>query len=511
MTMNFTHPLSKYGLALVLYKENLENEKAILPEHLIKHLKRGLNHFRIYTSNNFKIDEKIAYEYIPLEKIVNDNIKGDPKKGIFLSPSIITSDFQASKCLAANLELIKKLSKLQTHEKLLSTNEKLTQGLCPVAGKFNNGSNSQSSPQASILEVACSAIATITPFKPSRLLEGKNPIALIPDLSIQDMKLFIQFFELMSDSENNNLLKYKKGKNDKNLKRPPIKNGNFPDAPQNDFFGAIGLLASIGKWTNRAGNMEKGKKVLESLTQVPIYTISYGDAHSDSFSHYIIELAQIGKLTEIINAITFKCEIYAVGKRNYADKNNVARYELFDMQASRFLQLFDYNTFKNFLSIRAEYPSELNNLFKIFFEKFMKIDPKIVSSARELGLWLNRVAYFTAKKEAKSPDKIVDMKAKILVELESSAFSAKSGTALIAQTVTRAGRMSGQDAPAEATIFMAATAAGEISLEEAKNLLTAFSRIRNGQESKEKALQIMEPFENEEPIENESVSDDASE
>ena len=509
--MNFTHPLSKYGLALILFKENLEDEGKILPEHLIKQLKLGLNHFRIHTPNNIKIDEDILFEYIPLDKIIKESIKGDPKKGVFLSPSIITSDFQASKCFNANNELITILSKLQTHNKLVTSKGNLTQSLCPTAGKFNNGSNSQSTPKSSILEVSCSAIATITPFKPSRLIKGRTPIAIIPDLCVSDMKLFIQVFELMSDSETSNLLKYKKAKNDKILKRPPIKNGNYPDAPQNDFFGAIGLLASIGKWANRAENTTIGKKVLESLKEVPIYTISYGDAYSSTFSHYIINLAQSGNLSDIIRAITFKCEIYSVGKRNYSDKNNIAKYELFDMMTSRFLQLFDNNTFKNFLSTRAEYPSELINLFKIFFEKFMKIDQKIVSSARELGLWLNRIAYYTAKKEAKTPDKIGDMKAKILIELESSAFAAKSGTALIAQTVTRAGRMSGQDAPAEATIFMEATAAGEITLEDSKNLLTAFSRIRNGQENKEKPSRPLVTIENGEPVENETISDDSSE
>ena len=512
--MNFTHPLSKYGLALILFKEKLEDEGEIMPEHLIKQLKWGLNHFRIHTSNNIKIDEDILFEYIPLDKIIKESIKGDPQKGVFLSPSVISTDKEARNCLSANIKLIETISKLQTHENLFNAKEKLTQGLCPVAGKFNNGSNSQSSPQASILEVACSAIATLTPFKPSRILQKggrQTTITLIPDLSVPEMKLFIQVFELMSESETKNLLKYKKAINDKKFKRPPLRNGNFPDAPQNDYFGSIGLLASIGKWASRAENTTIGRKVLESLKKVPLYTISYGDAYSTTFSNYIIELAQEGKLTEILRAINYKCEIYAVGKRNYADKNNIAKYELFDMLASHFLQLFEYNTFKNFLSIRTEYPLELNHLFKIFFEKIMKIDTQVVSSARELGLWLNRIAYFTAIKEAKTPDKIGDMKAKILIELESSAFAAKTGTALIAQTVTRAGRMSGQDAPAEATIFMEATAAGEITLEDAKNLLTAFSRIRNSQENNEKNSKPQNPIDNAEPTEDEDILDDAAE
>jgi len=111
----------------------------------------------------------------------------------------------------------------------------------------------------------------------------------------------------------------------------------------------------------------------------------------------------------------------------------------------------------------------------------MNIRPEIVQSAKDLGLWLNYVAYKVAKQETegKSLEDFKKAKAKILVELESSAFSSKSSTALLSQTLTRAGRLSGMDAPASSDEFMQATANGEISLDEAKNLITAFSRLRN--------------------------------
>jgi len=118
------------------------------------------------------------------------------------------------------------------------------------------------------------------------------------------------------------------------------------------------------------------------------------------------------------------------------------------------------------------------------------IDPEIVISARKLGRWLNQVAYFAAKREVNnSPsnywEEIRKAKSKVLIELESSTFSAKTGDALIAQAITRAGRISGMDAPEGSALFMEKTSSGELALENAKNLLIAFSRLKNKVELKD--------------------------
>ena len=117
-----------------------------------------------------------------------------------------------------------------------------------------------------------------------------------------------------------------------------------------------------------------------------------------------------------------------------------------------------------------------------------KIDKEIVTSAKKLGNWLNSVAYSSAKKEVGTSnwDNLIKAKAKVLVELESSVFSAKSGDALIAYTITRAGRLSGFDAPTEASLFMEKAASGELPLEQAKNLLIAFSRLKSKIEETDK-------------------------
>lgn len=112
------------------------------------------------------------------------------------------------------------------------------------------------------------------------------------------------------------------------------------------------------------------------------------------------------------------------------------------------------------------------------------ISEDIVRSAKELGRWLNVVAYRVAKAETKDDNKqdnerLRVAKAKVLVELESSIFASKSADALIAHTIARAGRLSATDAPSEASLFMEKTASGALSLEQAKNLLIAFSRLKS--------------------------------
>ena len=103
-------------------------------------------------------------------------------------------------------------------------------------------------------------------------------------------------------------------------------------------------------------------------------------------------------------------------------------------------------------------------------------------------------------------DDLIKAKAKVLVELESSVFSTKSGDALIAYTITRAGRLSGFDAPAEASLFMEKAASGELPLEQAKNLIIAFSRLKSKKEEADKYSNDNQSIENE----NEEMTEDYS-
>ena len=291
----------------------------------------------------------------------------------------------------------------------------------------------------------------------------------------------------------------------KTYMRPNISNGNFPYAPRRPELASAALLGAIGRFAKESNypNAET-KEILEKLKERPLYIVSYGKAQSVSYSHYIVELAMNNRLSSIIDALS-GFNAYTSDSKN--QKNIQIKRDNFFLFASRFLQLFDKQSFREFISVRGEYPKELRILLITFFRSVMKIDQKVIYSASALGRWLNQVAYFASanEKKGKSYQEISDGKAKIIVELESSAFSAKNPSALVTQVITRAGRISGQDAPNEAKLFVQKVIAGELgetekeSLENAKNMIVVFSRIRG---SKEETI-IEEDSANEEVNEDE--------
>lgn len=378
---------------------------------------------------------------------------------------------------------------------------KISQSEVPTSGEFNSFSDSgnigRGKPSATVLDQCLALITSTTAFKPC--LQYKSGVGkvstdntcLIPDLDISDLQNFIKLFKRIRiqklDSSlmigkvecETRTLKYKP-------KRPNIFNGNFPNAPHSSALGSVALLGTIGEMTKEKDVSELAKKVLESLKDCNFYAIKYGDASVFSFNHSIIRLAERGKLRRIVDSLYYVV-LYKEGRRS---TNNAFEYQKFDLFASRFLQMFNRPTFKDFLAFRAEYPYDIELMLNTYFCDMEKIDKEIVTSAKELGKWLNNVAYRSAQQEVgTSPgwDDLIKAKAKVLVELESSIFSAKSGDALVAHTITRAGRLSGLDAPAAASLFMEEAASGELPLEQAKNLLIAFSRLKSKKEEADKA------------------------
>ncbi|MEM6766679.1 MAG: type I-PGING CRISPR-associated protein Cas8c/Csp2 [Bacteroidota bacterium] len=489
--MEYSHPYSRYGLALTMVENQLDSPDQVTNEMLIEELIYGLDHFRTVPVEPYEGRENVKYGYLSRDRINANLIKGGTRKGIFLNSSIITSDKGAKNAWKGIEGLIKKLQLNKTQS------IDVTMSLYAASAKFNNGRKGQSAPKGSIKEIACAAITNITPKKPclsfksfkSNRIERSNS-AIIPDLPLKELIDFIHIFKSLSSSMDAGLMFGRvfsevKGKGDNKKviykpSRPRVFDGNFPNPPRSSYLGPISLLGAIGEWSKKVELISLGEKVLDRMKSSPLYMVSYGKAESLCFNHYVVELAKQGNLRIIIDSI-FYSEIIGKGKRGSKGVTNNIDYQKFDLFAGRFLQLFNKPSFQDFLAIRAEYPDVLELLFNTYFIKMENIDSSIVQSARKLGRWLNFVAYLAAKNEypnTKGED-FKKAKAKVLVEMESATFSARSGDALIGQVITRAGRLSEQDAPAEAGEFMEKTASGELPLENAKNLLMAFSRLRN--------------------------------
>lgn len=502
-----THVYLKYAIALLMEEYGLQTEQEITFKEIKEELEKGLNTFSVKPIGDYCGQTKVQYGFT--------KEKNDAKKYIFLAPNTITSEMKASNLYNAVCETCSEenINLLRAHD--------ITQSEVPISGEFNRftdkGTFQRGKSKATVFDQCLALITSTTALKPClQYKSGARRISmdntcLIPDLEISDLQNFIRLFKRIRIQKLDNSLMVGKVKCDKGKalkyipQRPNIFNGNFPNAPHSSALGSVALLGSIGEMTKEKDVSELAKKVLESLKDCNFYAIKYGDASVFSFNHSIIRLAERGKLRRIVDSLYY-IVLYKEGRRT---TNNAFEYQKFDLFASRFLQMFNRPTFKDFLAFRAEYPYDIELLLNTYFCDMEKIDKEIVTSAKELGKWLNYVAYRSAQKEVGSSswDEFIKAKAKILIELESSVFSAKSGDALIAYTITRAGRLSGFDAPTEASLFMEKAASGELPLEQAKNLLIAFSRLKSKIEETDKVTSSnYQSIENE----NEEMTEDYS-
>jgi len=490
------HPYIKYAQALLMEENHLISVDDITFVQIKAEIEKGLDTFRMQPINAFNGKDRVKYEFKRIEK-------GNVKQGVFLSPNTITSDMQAKNLWGAANKYLKDIKRPID----LSRTKDIGMSEVPITGEFlsfsENGNISRGNPKCSMMEQGLGLITTLSALKPCLQYKiGKKGqpemfnVCIIPDLPLDKMIDFVSIFKALRRKQLNDDLLYGSVVPEKNRKgdilsyspkRPLIYNGNFPNPPKSSVLGSVALLGAIGEFAKHSEVSDKAVSVLDSLKDATMYMIKYGGAVTFTYNHYVIDLAKENKLSSIIDSLYYS-KLYNQDRRT----NINTEYQKFDLFTSRFLQLFTRAAFKDFLSFRAEYPEPVSNLLNTYFIKMEKINPEIVVSARQLGKWLNLVAYFVAKSEigVGTPnywEELRKVKSKVLVELESSTFSAKTGNALIAQVITRAGRLSGMDAPESASLYMEKTASGELPLDSAKNLLIAFSRLRNKKQSEEQA------------------------
>ena len=493
-----THPYLQYGYALFLVETNLAVGAEVNAPALIAELQKSLQAFRVKPATSFAGMRSVKFTFC-------DDAKGDTGNGIFLAPNVIASDKAAGNLLKSCTDWIADVQVEQAKNDGKVNLDKMTKASmssAPTSGEYLSfgATAGRRNPSMSRSEEAFALLTSLTPFKPvlayKTYSQGKierTNTTIIPAFdSIEQTVRFVRLFKLMQVRylQNETMTggvfqdKNKKGEVIKEIPlRPKIYEGNFPFAPRSSALGPVALLGSIGAWAKEAEDTPWAMGVLDSLKEAQMYVISYGKAQSFRYNHYLVDLAKENRLGEIVDGL-FYTELLNAGPRTADNRNN---YQLLDLFTARFLLQFNRVSFRDFLAQRAEYPHKTSVLFTTYFEKMESIHPDVVQSAKSLGRWLNYVAYRVAKdyKENPTKDDVRKQKAKVLVELESSTFAAKSGDALIAQAITRAGRLSGMDAPEEGSLFMEQTAAGSITLDQAKNLLVAFSRLRNKYEPKD--------------------------
>ena len=475
-----THAYLKYAMALLMEENDLSDESEVTFTHVKSEIGRGLDAFCVKPVENYVGKEYVKFGFV--------NEQNKAPQFVYLAPNVMATEMNAS-------NLYKSAKKTYDLTSLnLEKNDKVTQSQIPTAGEYcsfsDSGNIGRGKPEASNLFICLGLIASTTPLKPClQYISGTsgkistNNVSLIPDLEVPQLIDFIKLFKRLRLQKLSELMVGKvdvvKGKTEEyKPKRPQLFCGNFPDAPRSSALGAIALLGSIGEMVKDKDVSELASRVLDSFKGHNFYAFRYGDAQVFCFNHHIINLAKESHLRSVVDSLYY-ASLYNQGLR----KVDNLEYQKFDLFASRFLQLFNKPAFRDFLSFRAEYPTELAILLKTYFIHMENINEEIVQSAKALGHWLNLVAYSVAKAEikngnAKDREQLRELKAKVLVEMESAIFAAKSADALVAHIIARAGRLSATDAPIEASLFIEKAASGSLTLEQAKNLLIAFSRLR---------------------------------
>lgn len=476
-----THAYLKYAMALLMEENELSEESKITFAHIKREISRGLEAFCVKPMENYVGKDEVRFGFV--------NEQNKAPQYVYLASNAVATEMNAGNLYKA----AKKICEM-TSDLCLENKDKVTQSQIPTVGEFcsfsDTGNIGRGKPEASNLSICLGLIMSTTPLKPClQYISGGNGkistenVCLIPDLDIPQLIDFIKLFKRLRLQKLSDLMMGKveaSAKDEYKPKRPKLFCGNFPNAPRSSALGSVALLGAIGEMVKEKEVSELACRVLDSFKGHNFYAFRYGNAQIFSFNHHIIELAKGSQLRSVVDSVYY-ISLYSQGPRR---KGNLSEYQKLDLFASRFLQLFNRPAFRDFLSFRAEYPSELETLLKTYFVHMEHISEDIVRSAKELGRWLNTVAYRVAKTEIKNDneqdnERLRAAKAKVLVELESSIFASKSADALIAHTIARAGRLSATDAPAEASLFMEKTASGALSLEQAKNLLIAFSRLKS--------------------------------
>lgn len=474
------HFYIRYGKAVVMYSNHLDDVDAIDTIHINNSINNSLARIKVVPTGRFGRPGYAQFTY-------SGSSTGNADEGKYIAPYVITTDSRAKDLWKKSQALYRQINLIDKQALDKNHSGGATMALAPVSGEFlrfgadNTGRGRGS---LSFLEALCALVTTLTNLKPA--LYGnyggqwKNS-CVIPDLPLKETIAFIRVIErLQINSSSSNLLEGKIDEKGKPL-RPKIFRGNFPNPPLSTALGPIALFGAIGEVVKDATSSELASNVLESLKGTTLYLVSYGYAKPFSCNHHVIDLAKKSRLKTIVDSI-YNSRLYK-GRRG--SSNNVKLdYMHFDLIAARFLQLFNRPSFIDFLSIRSEYSNNLELIFKTYFSKMEKIDQAVIESAKALGAWINSVAYFAAKQEATRSGGTIDydilysQKAKLLVSIESSIHATKTGDA-IANILTIAGRLSKQDAPVESTLFLGQALSGELELSVAKNLLIAFSRLKS--------------------------------
>lgn len=483
--LNNLHPIVRYGIAAALVrfpelKINMEERNELWSLAQVA-LQDGLNELILYP-NPVKDSDTIHYKYMRPEDFGN---KKNAAAGYFIGPHVLTNQNVAG-IIGETQKLLQTMEKGEEGK-----NYELKRSFSPIVAKLNAGNKSMSNPKTDVLNAAFTCVAALTSLKPAAYVSFSGDFSnagIIPDLPIYDEETgeyplldFVKLFqEMTARGMGKNYLK--KPTKDKKFPRPDIFAGNYPKRPKSFGIGAVGVIAAIGQWAQEHQDlMLNSKKVLELLEEKPIYIVAYKDTRQEMFGHHLVALSLSGNLYKVLENIN---RVTLIGMDD-KDKFSNPKWKLFVKYFDDFLRFFNKSSWQNFLSYRATYPIEFFQLLKQYFMEQNKYSEEIILSAVEYGKSLNSAAYFSAKQEVEADKRnnrkgartLKEYKHQVLLQLESIIGSAETGIEIVSRLNSQAGRLSMNDISKNAEAFLTGVSTGQIPVEDARHLITAFMRL----------------------------------
>jgi hypothetical protein len=335
--------------------------------------------------------------------------------------------------------------------------KEIIQRYYPPATKLSVGKASASNVKKTRLFALACTVTTLTPLKAARRTGGSDRGAVIPDLPLAQL---IAYLDLYVDLQPSLPAPTRAKTNDDGRPYLLQNRGTFPNPPPGWSFGTLGVVAGIGAWARENGFFDDAEPVLEALATRRAYVIdTSGSNRVETAGSHVVRLAREGILRPALEN-AWKIETNAAEE----DVQRLLR---------RWLLRFNDAYFKDFLSLRATYPPSFSPLIDAYF--MPEYDEDLIASARAAAQHINSQAFHAADGTG---DTKRQNKQTILSSLESMLYDCDSGPELIARISVQVGRLTGADFPPEAQAFFDRTTAGELTLEEARNLLVAYMRLR---------------------------------
>lgn len=481
---HFAHPYPRFGLAYTLFHHDIGDdlEAVVTNQERLASLAAdviddGLNYVRLHTEDrpNEEGKTELRFRYLSRDELETSGQKA--ANFYYMAPHVATNDAGTNRLIKAARTFC---DQLREGEKLGKSTQ-LKRSFSPFTAKVNAGTKSLSNPKTTRLQAAFTLVATLARYKPATQIDFTNQI-IIPDLGLKNLIRFIGLFKRLRDSETGDVLT-RTYEGDSKYYRPPIFHGNYPDAPPTQAFGPVGLMGAMGRWVQRAEHIDWMEGVVKKLPEHPLYLVSYEQdlMRQEHLGRHVADLALQYDLPKALRGL-YRAQHYNPDDNSPDSQNR----QLFYTMAGRFLQLYTRPAFRDFLAFRVQYEASFSPILEDYFMSERAIPKDIVQSARAYGSYLNYVAYLIAKDEVENKETgrdLYEAKSRALAQMESTAMSAKSTSALFGRLNRDAGQQTNRDAPAEAGPFMEAAIAGEgVELDTVKELVLAFMRLRTDED-----------------------------